>query len=321
MKKLLFMVAVFLLGAFCANAQAVRESGWLRLESDSKDFSIAVPSDYEAAYDEEGYQIYSVPPDRLTVQISVHLGKIWTIAASRGGATILVERYRCRKVKEALAILFEKRFKARESETISLKEFQGTVSGADVYGNFLFEMFVGNENTIYRVIGGARTSDNEALKYLLSSIRLNGGPLFAHKSLLKDNPGMVSKSISDLKETPFQFELEDTGGQSKADDVKRKPIIVVEGDTVMDRSKLAVLFRPSPRYTDKARYNATKGIVELLVTFGADGRVEKIKVVKGLGSGLTESVVRAARFIRFLPPEKDGKPVAADGIMKYRFGV
>jgi len=42
---------------------------------------------------------------------------------------------------------------------------------------------------------------------------------------------------------------------------------------------------------------------------GEDGWVRDIKIVQGLGQGLNEAAVRAAKACRFTPGEKDGKRV------------
>jgi protein TonB len=67
--------------------------------------------------------------------------------------------------------------------------------------------------------------------------------------------------------------------------------------------------RCSGRYTDEARQAGLEGTVILDLVVGEDGRVREVKVVSGLGHGLTEAAVAAARECRFSPGEKDGTPV------------
>jgi hypothetical protein len=61
--------------------------------------------------------------------------------------------------------------------------------------------------------------------------------------------------------------------------------------------------------------------VTLRVTFGADGKIEKIVEVNGLPHGLTEEAVKVARLIRFLPEEADGKPVTVRKTIVYAFSI
>jgi len=49
------------------------------------------------------------------------------------------------------------------------------------------------------------------------------------------------------------------------------------------------------------------------VVFSADGRVDDIKVVRGLSHGLDETAQAAARQVLFLPAIKDGKFISMRG--------
>lgn len=64
------------------------------------------------------------------------------------------------------------------------------------------------------------------------------------------------------------------------------------------------------RYTDAARAAGLEGTVVLDLTVGADGRTSDIRVVTGLGGGLSQAAIEAARGRRFTPGERNGEPVA-----------
>jgi protein TonB len=68
--------------------------------------------------------------------------------------------------------------------------------------------------------------------------------------------------------------------------------------------------RCTGRYTDEARQAGLEGTVILDLVVGEDGRVRQVKVVKGLGGGLTEAAMAAVKGCRFSPGERDGRPVA-----------
>jgi TonB family protein len=69
-----------------------------------------------------------------------------------------------------------------------------------------------------------------------------------------------------------------------------------------------VIFEPHPQYTDEARQLRIQGEVTLQVRFGANGKVEVLRVVSGLGHGLDEQAERVAQQIRFKPGLKNGQP-------------
>jgi TonB family protein len=70
-----------------------------------------------------------------------------------------------------------------------------------------------------------------------------------------------------------------------------------------------VLSEPKPQYTEEARQLKIQGEVTLQVKFGADGKVEVLRVVNRLGHGLDEQAERVAQQIRFKPAARNGQPV------------
>lgn len=98
----------------------------------------------------------------------------------------------------------------------------------------------------------------------------------------------------------------------------------IEAERAVERasttSAARVLAKPMPQYTDEARRLRIEGDVRLRVNFRADATVEVLEVIEGLGHGLDESAVRAARQIEFAPAEQGGKPVdfIADVFIRFR---
>jgi TonB family protein len=72
---------------------------------------------------------------------------------------------------------------------------------------------------------------------------------------------------------------------------------------------LEILFKPAPTYTEDARAQKIEGEVLLEVEFTASNDVRVVRVVRGLGHGLDEAAVDAARRIRFKPAQSSGRPV------------
>jgi TonB family protein len=69
-----------------------------------------------------------------------------------------------------------------------------------------------------------------------------------------------------------------------------------------------VLSEPHPQYTEEARQLKIQGEVTLQVKFGANGKVEVLRVVSGLGHGLDEQAERVAQQIKFKPAARNGQP-------------
>jgi TonB family protein len=78
-----------------------------------------------------------------------------------------------------------------------------------------------------------------------------------------------------------------------------------------------ILSQEKPHYTAAASQRQISGKVILQVQFLATGKVGEVKVLSGLGYGLDEEAVRAAKSITFSPAEMNGRPI--DRIMEIRY--
>jgi len=70
-----------------------------------------------------------------------------------------------------------------------------------------------------------------------------------------------------------------------------------------------VIHRVEPVYTDLARKGKVTGVVIVEAIIDKDGNVDKVKVLKGLSLGLTESAEDAVRKWKFKPGTMNGQPV------------
>lgn len=82
-----------------------------------------------------------------------------------------------------------------------------------------------------------------------------------------------------------------------------------------------ILSKPRANYTDAARQNQVQGKVVLRVTFAANGSIGQISVISGLGNGLTEQAIAAARGIRFEPAKRGGVPYSVTKPVEYSFTI
>ncbi|MDQ1522316.1 MAG: hypothetical protein QOE47_240 [Pyrinomonadaceae bacterium] len=85
--------------------------------------------------------------------------------------------------------------------------------------------------------------------------------------------------------------------------------------------KAQIIHKPEPRYTEEARKNEVTGTVRLRLVVMADGKVSSIVPVSHLPDGLTETAIRAARHIKFIPAVKDGRKVSQYVTIEYNFHI
>jgi TonB family protein len=80
-----------------------------------------------------------------------------------------------------------------------------------------------------------------------------------------------------------------------------------------------IMYKPNPVYTDEARRLRLEGEVLLEVVLGANGQLQIMRVVRGLGHGLDEAAVKAAGQIRFKPATRDGQATDSTAILHIIF--
>jgi protein TonB len=76
-----------------------------------------------------------------------------------------------------------------------------------------------------------------------------------------------------------------------------------------------------PAYTTEAREAQIAGKVRIEVTVDATGKVSGARVLEGLGHGLDEAALAAARGATFEPGTKCGKPTSATFVIAIRFAL
>ena len=68
-------------------------------------------------------------------------------------------------------------------------------------------------------------------------------------------------------------------------------------------------YMPNPSYSERARKYKVNGTLEAEAIVNSDGKLESIRIVRGLPFGLNENTIAAMRTWRCNPAHKDGKPV------------
>ncbi|HTQ06856.1 MAG TPA: energy transducer TonB [Polyangiaceae bacterium] len=100
---------------------------------------------------------------------------------------------------------------------------------------------------------------------------------------------------------------------------------VLAARTTGDCDEPLVKARPErvvrPEFTTEARTAGVDGVVMIDLEIDDRGDVISAKVRKGLGHGLDESSLEAAKKTHFIPATRCGKPVAAPLVIKMRFSL
>ena len=122
--------------------------------------------------------------------------------------------------------------------------------------------------------------------------------------------------VSSASGGPVKVQGQVKNVQFSTPEVKRAAAPVV---AAVNETSVIVTNKPIPQYTDEAKKLRVQGIVVLKVTFAANGDVEIVRVIHGLGHGLDEQAERAAKRIQFKPATKNGKPVPVTTEIQIQF--
>jgi TonB family protein len=108
---------------------------------------------------------------------------------------------------------------------------------------------------------------------------------------------------------------DDGRGGASGVEVNYNDIFTVSNVTIRPQ----ILARPVPGYTEEARRAQVDGVVKLSVVLNTNGTVSDIRVTRGLGYGLDEKAIEAARELRFTPAQKDGHLVSVRVFLEFKF--
>ncbi len=121
---------------------------------------------------------------------------------------------------------------------------------------------------------------------------------FGNGTAVQGGGGRGNGGVPRVQNTVFQ-QVEST-----PEPVRRKEVAAVSRTT-----PVAIHSKPTPVYTDEARKLHIEGEVLVDVVFTASGDIQVVRIAQGLGHGLDEAAIRAAKNIKFSPATRDGQAV------------
>lgn len=108
------------------------------------------------------------------------------------------------------------------------------------------------------------------------------------------------------------------GGEKKVRGTAPKP---GEGASVCveEALKPKPIERTAPQYSDDARAANVEGVVKVELSVNAAGDVVDARILSGLGHGLDQAALVAARRWKFNPATRCGKPIESKHVVSMRF--
>jgi TonB family protein len=166
-----------------------------------------------------------------------------------------------------------------------------------------------------------------AAAYLLKSqAYVSFGSAVYSKSMSKEERQLRYRSAAEALEKYLQFETDARTAEPWKDQLDTLKFHLGEsganvyvGGPVTTRVRL--LAKPEPTYTERARQEQIVGTVVLRCVFASDGTIKYILVMQALQGGLTEKAIAAAKKIRFMPATLNGQPVSMWMQLEYNFNL
>ena len=127
----------------------------------------------------------------------------------------------------------------------------------------------------------------------------------------------LSQAIRQTNDKPNDYRCGKDGSHTRILDSATETDDVFSAKMVDTR----VVFRSKPRpgYTLEARRKRKQGFVILKVALSSIGTISRVRVLRGLPFGLTESAIKAACKLEFKPAIKDGQSVSQWVTAEYVF--
>jgi TonB family protein len=297
--KVFYAISLLLLMACSVGAQT--DTGWVRLQTNEGAFSVEMPAGYKYFYSKDGFSI-----SRMSA--SFQLSEMNMLTAYNEGTMLAVEVYE--GSKGALGAMYE-----RDKKRIWTEDSPIQIDGVEAKrlkfdgGDATGEMwYLRHGKWIFVILAASRDGRTPAFERFLASIKLrpkDAGPLPDAKAFseLKSEDVRIHTNDDDSKPT--------TPASSSAGNQPADPTV----------KRFKLLRAPNPSYVDSARRNGTRGSVRIRVHFSGDGFVPKIEVLDPLNHGLLRQALYAAIRFRYLPQEKDGKPVDISRPVTFSFDI
>jgi hypothetical protein len=299
--NLFALVAAILFLQTNASAQTNQAAGWIRVKSDNGEFSVEVPADYGFFVDKAGFSVSSDGSDNYPLE------EVKMFNSFTEKTLIAFESYKAGK--KALNAVREQDERNGKTSEIRLKDgtsVKQVLIKTDK--SYTVRQYLFSKNYIYILTAASRNGETPALKRFLDSL--------VFKPTGSDSSTDNAASFSALKTSQIEFD-ENPEPLKKPD--KSHPVLPPVKDESVE--SLMIVLKPAASYTEAARQNFEKGTVQMRITFSQKGFVSKVGLLKTLKSGLTREAFFAALRIKFLPQEKDEKPVTVTKVVEYAFHI
>lgn len=273
------------------------ESNWVRFESPARDFSVSLPEmGYLVDSDEGSYRIHYIS----------------------GEIVIKLDMTPKSKAKDDFKL------------SAQIEEEKGYIFTET--GDFLISQFIGkdkqkNMTTVgfhlasskgsYLITASTKDLSNINFIRFLDSIHLNGTALY----IPRNRYPIDSKTIlvSSLKSDTVILEALQKPDSKQKKLEKARNVTDEKDNDRFNYTRPLILLRKPKVVVDSAWGRVISGTLRVRVTFLANGEIGNVVLLNSVDEALDKSAFNAAKKIKFLPAEIDGKAVDVTRVIEYSF--
>lgn len=283
-----------------ANTLSSEVQVWHRLKSNNGEFSIEMPTDYSYFYDKDGF---IAGKDSNSYEM-----REMQIVNSYANRTLMsVEVYRTSNQKNALEATIDYQNRQADGKKLNSPGFVGREYNIKKDDWTRTTKYLASKTHLYIVTAATRDNDNQTFQRFLSSLKIGENAAAEANATL----------LGSLKISQPEISFEKPDAKKPVDTKTPKDSSAQPEETV----KLAIVGSVLPSYVDEARRANVSGTINLRLTFSPRGNISRIVVLRELPNGLLRQAVFSALRFKFLPQEKNGKPVAATKVVEFRFSI
>ena len=283
-----------------ANANSSEIQVWQRLKSNNGEFSIEMPTDYSCFYDKDGFIAGKSSS-------SYEMREMQIVNSYENRTLMSIEVYRTSNPKNALEATIDYQNREADGKKLNSPGFVGREYNIKNNDWTRTTKYLASKTHLYIVTAATRDDDNQTFQRFLSSLKIG-----------ENAAGEVNATLlSSLKISQPEISFEKFDAKKPADTKTPKDSSAQPEETV----KLAIVGSVLPSYVEEARRANISGTINLRLTFSPRGNISRVVVLRELPSGLLRQAAFAALRFKFLPQEKNGKPVAAIKVVEFRFSI
>ena len=284
---------------------------WVRVQSETGEFSVEMPSDFVYFYDKAGFtfddpnQSYDFNEMRMlnaATEKTVMRVEIYKVSTPKKHLRELLERDRVEGDESSESL---EGYTIKQVRQNKIKDFR---TKKEVEINFVCR-YIASKSYLYVVSVANRGAPTPAAVRFLSSIHLS-----------QPSTDKAIVNISSL--TPLRIEqMGEIVQEGKKIETRPKEKTEEVNPVEKNGSPVFYLTRPIANYTERARRARTSGTVSLRVTFAKDGSIPSISVIESLENGLTRASFFCALRIRFIPQERENEFITVMKTVSYSFDI